>query len=406
MSTGPSESLAGAGSTPLGPDLRARWSAFRATVSRVSPRARDIVFVATALTATAAWVALGAWTYALVLAPPLALLVLLAASVSLWWRRRYPVAVTLTGHLAFASTGLPVIAAIGTLTLAIRRRDRVLAVVSGLGFVVAVLSQGEAYGLVGELAITWGLGLGLVIALGAFIGARRDLVTSLRGRAEQAEAEREIRVEQARLGERARIAGEMHDVLAHKVSLIVLHAGALEVNPAVGSETVERTAALVRGTAREALEDLRRVLGVLRTDGGTQDLAPQPGLDQVPALVAASRAAGVRVDLEQQVSGSPPEVVGRTAHRVVQEALTNVHKHARSAVTLVRVAGRPGAGLEVSVRNLLPISAEALLPGNGMGLVGLTERVVLVGGELVAGRTLDGGWQVLARLPWPARPAS
>jgi signal transduction histidine kinase len=194
----------------------------------------------------------------------------------------------------------------------------------------------------------------------------------------------------------------MHDVLAHKVSLVALHAGALEVNPGVGPEQVERTAALVRGTAREALEDLRRVLGVLRSEAGDDAvLAPQPGLDQLERLVASSRAAGVPVELDVTVAGAPPDLVGRTAYRVVQEALTNVHKHARGAATCVRVVGGPGAGLEVEVTNRPPVSPDSLLPGAGLGLVGLTERVSLTGGELECGPRPDGGWRVTARMPWP-----
>jgi signal transduction histidine kinase len=251
---------------------------------------------------------------------------------------------------------------------------------------------------------------GSVVAGGAYIGARRDLVASLRERAERAEAERELRVGQARLGERTRIAQEMHDVLAHKVSLVALHAGALEVNPGVGPEQVERTAALMRGTAAEALEDLRQVLGVLRSDAGSASsdgtLAPQPSLDRLEPLVASSRAAGVPVELEMSVAGSPPDLVGRTAYRVVQEALTNVHKHARGAATCVRVVGGPGTGLEVEVTNRPPVSSASLIPGAGLGLVGLAERVSLTGGSLSFGPLPDGGWRVFARMPWPAGDAS
>jgi len=202
----------------------------------------------------------------------------------------------------------------------------------------------------------------------------------------------------------------MHDVLAHKVSLVALHAGALEVNPGVGPEQVERTAALMRGTAAEALEDLRQVLGVLRSDAGSASadgtLAPQPGLDRLEPLVASSRAAGVPVELELSVAGAPPDLPARTAYRVVQEALTNVHKHARGAATCVRVVGGPGTALEVEVINRPPVSSASLIPGAGLGLVGLAERVSLTGGSLWFGPLPDGGWRVAARMPWPAGDAS
>ncbi len=260
--------------------------------------------------------------------------------------------------------------------------------------------------------------VGLFLVFGAYVGARRDLLASLRDRAQRAEEERELRAEQAKLGERTRIAQEMHDVLAHKVSLIALHAGGLELNPDAGPEQVERSAVLIRSTARQALEDLRGVLGVLRAEDGAGDatLAPQPKLSDVRRLVEASRAAGVAVQLlgdgdavgfvdgegENGSAATVPEQLGRTAYRVVQEGLTNVHKHARGAAATVRLAGARGGVLQVSVSNLRPVASGSLLPGSGAGLVGLRERVELAGGTLTSGAQPDGGWLLSASLPWPA----
>ncbi len=377
-----------------------RWGTFRAWVSRISPRARDVTFIGLTLIATSGYV------FGPISEPRLPVgvvgLVSLVSAGTLWWRRSHPARVTLLGFAAYAATEVPMTAYIGLFTLAVRRRDRVLALVAATAFAVegvpsAAFSWDGLTSVVGAL-----LTIGVTVASGAFIGARRDLVSSLRERAERAESERELRAERARLGERNRIAGEMHDVLAHKVSLIALHAGALEVNADAGAQVVERTAALVRSTARDALDDLRRVLGVLRADGtsAATDLAPLPGIEAIPELVARSRAAGVTITLDQQVNGNPPDPVGRTAHRVVQEALTNVHKHARATSTEVRLRGEAGSELEVSVRNRRPVASGTLLPGAGMGLVGLAERVTLAGGTLTSGRTADGGWQVTARLPW------
>jgi signal transduction histidine kinase len=212
----------------------------------------------------------------------------------------------------------------------------------------------------------------------------------------------------------------MHDVLAHKISLIALQAGGLEVNPEVGAERVEQTAGLIRSTAREALEELREVLGVMRADqpvgapAGTAaahpQLTPQPGVADLPALAESSRAAGVRVTLAQQDLDWIPQATGRTVYRVVQEALTNVHKHARGAATDVSVTGSSTTGaageVRVCVTNQRPVSADTLLPGSGAGLIGLRERVALVGGTLTAGPTADGGWRVDARLPASAKPSS
>jgi signal transduction histidine kinase len=146
------------------------------------------------------------------------------------------------------------------------------------------------------------------------------------------------------------------------------------------------------------------VLGVLRADTSElgADLAPQPQLRDVPRLVASSSAAGVGVTVLDELPEDPvPEITGRTVYRVVQEALTNVHKHARDAAATVRLTGKPGDGLVVEVVNVRPVSAETLLPGAGVGLVGLRERVELAGGHLDAGPTASGGWQVRAWFPWP-----
>lgn len=379
-----------------------RWRISRALVTRASPRARDVAMVLVSLASGVVFAVTlhGHWPVAVVVAAGVACSV---AAVALWWRRDHPVAVAVVTLVIAIATGLPVAFFLALLTLAVRRRDRVLAVVTAASFVLDVGRSIVTGTNVFSAVVGSVLFYSAVIAFGAYVGARRDLIDSLRARAETAEAERELRADQARLSERTRIAGEMHDVLAHKVSLIALHAGGLEVNPDAGPEQVERTAALVRTTAREALEDLRRVLGVLRTDESADgsDLAPPPQLSDIERLVAASRAAGVAISLTCDVAGTPPADVARTAHRVVQESLTNVHKHARSAATRVRVHGRAGAGLDVVVANQVPVAAASLLPGAGLGLVGLAERVSLVGGRLVAGPASDGGWRVAAHLPWP-----
>jgi signal transduction histidine kinase len=205
-----------------------------------------------------------------------------------------------------------------------------------------------------------------VVGLGLYARTRRDLLGSLRARAEGAEAERELRAEQARAGERASIAREMHDVLAHKVSLIALHAGALEVNPGVGPERVEEAAGLIRETAVQALEELRSVLGVLRAGAGPEDaLAPPPQAVDIGRLVESSRAAGVDAALRADVPDLPGGLA-RTAYRVVQEALTNVHKHAPGAAAVVELTGGDADGLTITVDNDPPPRAVGdALPGSG-----------------------------------------
>ncbi|MGV9765185.1 sensor histidine kinase [Micromonospora tulbaghiae] len=223
--------------------------------------------------------------------------------------------------------------------------------------------------------------------------ARRDAVAALRDRAERLEREQEARADRVRADERARIAREMHDVVAHRVSLMVVHAGALEVTTA-DPATVE-TAALIRSTGRAALTDLREVLGVLRQERPL----PAPGWDTVDDLVRESRTAGLRVSrADEGTPGPVPEAVARTVHRVVQEGLTNVRKHAPGAA--VDVCLRHLAdGIEVTVRNEPSDRRDPVLPGAGLGLVGLRERVELTGGRLTAGPTPGGGFLLRALVP-------
>jgi len=374
-----------------------RWYAWWV---RHAPRLRDILYVGFSLLTVVAqaasgdsgwgtrdWFVLGAGV---------------VASVALFWRRRFPATVTVITIAAMLTATIFVPMGLALLTLAIRRRDLVLHILGLCAYAAYVLSSWSGDGQFWVSVFTGPFLIGTWIAIGAYVGARRDLMVSLRDRAERAEAERELRGEQARLGERARIAQEMHDVLAHKVSLIALHAGGLEVNPAVGPEKVEGSARLIRETARQAMEDLREVLGVLRSDVSVDgaDLAPVPRAADLERLVEESRDAGVSVTGEFALPDDVPISVGRTVYRVVQESLTNVHKHARGASTEVVVHGARGAGVTVRVTNVRPVAAGSLLPGAGAGLVGLRERVELAGGKLTTGPTTEGGWRVEAWLPW------
>lgn len=338
------------------------------------------------------------------------------AAVALWWRRSRPVVVAIVGIVVMFVVGVEYAAIVGIGTLMIRRRDRVSLSLTAIAVPAMIVgprlndihtrvnSDNYVSSIFNAL-----ISIGVVAALGAYVGVRRDLLTSLQDRAERAEAEREIREEQGRLGERTRIAREMHDVLAHKVSLIALQAGGLEVTNDPTAEQVRASAALIRQTARQALEDLRDVLGVLRDheDTGAR-FAPQPTLGDIAGLVESSRLAGQSVALSgtADLAQRTPDLVGRAAFRLVQEALTNVHKHARSAATRIRIDGAPGSTLDLEVVNLAPVAAGQLLPGSGLGLVGLRERIELVGGTFAFGPTRDGGFRVFASLPWPALEAT
>ncbi|MFD8552819.1 sensor histidine kinase, partial [Streptomyces fradiae] len=241
------------------------------------------------------------------------------------------------------------------------------------------------------------------------VRSRRQLVAALRERARRAETEAGLRAEQAQRAAREAIAREMHDVLAHRLTLLSVHAGALEFRPDAPSAEVSRAAGVIRDSAHEALQDLRQIIGVLRAPGdadGAGGNRPQPTLATLDALIAESREAGTAVTLDTDVPdpAAVPAATGRTVYRIVQEGLTNARKHAPGARVDVLVRGRPGDGLTVDVRNTAPPGPVPHVPGSGQGLIGLSERATLAGGRLRHGPGAGpgGGFAVHAWLPWPA----
>lgn len=241
----------------------------------------------------------------------------------------------------------------------------------------------------------------LPLVYGLWIRAKRDVLAAARERADRLEREQVMRAEQARTQERTRIAREMHDIVAHRVSLMVLHAGALEVG--ADDERTSQTAALIGGIGREALANLRELLGVLRSPRQAVPLAPQPTLADLDRLLGQSRVLGISVTRHDHGPARPVgATVERTAYRVIQEALTNVHKHAADAHTDVHLRFLDGE-LEIEISNRPPggLAGRSPLPGSGWGLEGLRERVELLGGTLRAAPRGDGGFGVLAVLPVP-----
>ncbi|HTJ37150.1 MAG TPA: histidine kinase [Dactylosporangium sp.] len=312
-------------------------------------------------------------------------------------RRRRPALAAIAGAVSYALSGNPLPLLTGVYSAGAhgpRRRAWALAAVAWAGF--AAWSLLDAGRLRWPDAAAEALAVALVTGVGVYVSTRRELADSWRERAERADAERRLRDERARADERTRIAREMHDVLAHKVSLIALHAGALEL-VAAGDERVREGAGLIRSTAREALQELRDVLGVL------QEGAPASDLPDLPTLIDAATRAGQRVELHDEAGELPP-TAARVAFRVVQEGLTNAAKHAPGAPVTVSMTGGPT--VVVDVRNASPDGGPALdLPGAGAGLVGLTERLRLVGGTVSAGPTQDGGWCLTAVIPRPEEAA-
>jgi signal transduction histidine kinase len=325
----------------------------------------------------------------------------------LWLRRRWPVGLALV--LIALSTFSEFVAGamiLGLLTVAIHRPPRTTAAVFALSLlaaVVYVVVRPEP-GAPAWLVFLIGMVVqGAAVGWGLFIHSRRQLVLSLRDRANRAETEAQLRAEQAQQRARDEIAREMHDVLGHRLSLLSVHAGALEFRPDAPAEEVARAAKVIRENAHQALQDLREVLGVLRAPVGE---LPQPTLADVRQLVAESGRAGMRVTLDDETSGAVGDLTGRTAYRVGQEALTNARKHAPGAQVRVHLTGSHGAGLTVEVTNDAPPGAPDPGPGPdpraGQGLAGLAERVALASGRLEHGPTPDGGWCLSAWLPWPA----
>ena len=275
------------------------------------------------------------------------------------------------------------------------------------------------------------------VLLGLYVGARRRLMESLRERADSLERELQLlaeraeeRAEWARGEERTRIAREMHDVVAHRVSLMVVHAAALQAVARKDPEKAVKNAALVGDMGRQALTELREMLGVLRSGDGRdareraavplvavgvaaaaaasravddEGAGEGPCLSDVDELLGQSAAAGMAVDLSVEgETRSYAAEIEQTAYRVVQEALTNVHKHAAGAKTHVRLAHRVSE-IAMQVENEPPpepaSASAARLPSGGNGLVGMRERVLALGGVFVSGPTDAGGFRVSAVIP-------
>ncbi|NEB29044.1 sensor histidine kinase [Streptomyces sp. SID14446] len=328
------------------------------------------------------------------------------ACAAVWLRRRWPlglaVALIPVGLISTTSGGAGLVA---LFTLAVHRPFRYVAWIAG-----AQLALLPAYFLLRPdpdlsypvaLAVTVLL-TSAVVGWGMFVRSKRQLMLSLRDRARRAETEAALRAEQAQQLARESIAREMHDVLAHRLTLLSVHAGALEFRPDAPREEVARAAGIIRESAHEALQDLREIIGVLRASDSDDGGRPQPTLAALDGLVAESRSAGMKVVLDNQVADpdAVPASVGRTAYRIAQEGLTNARKHAPGTEVTVSVRGAAGDGLTVSVVNPAPSGEVPSVPGSGQGLIGLRERATLAGGRLQHGDEGDGGFRVAAWLPW------
>ena len=328
---------------------------------------------------------------------PWVVLLFAVGSGALYWRRQAPVVV------------LTVVLAAWALTLGSGHADlggQALVAVYGLGRYL----NADRWGHVGVEAalvvlvldgvtadLPWGeVAFGVVVFFAVWYAGRRLRLRSERDsrllRERQEEAGRIV------AEERARIARELHDVVAHRVSLMTVQAGAAKTVASSDPAAAVRAMAAVEDAGRQALDELRHLLGVLRPASVPDAIEPQPGLGQLEPLVEQTRAAGLDVSLTRQgaLTGLPARVE-LSAYRIVQESLTNVVKHAGpGARTCVRLTN-DGSSLLVEVTD--DGSGGTVLPGAGHGVLGMRERALLLGGTLDVGRGTDGGFGVRARLP-------
>lgn len=355
-----------------------------------------------------------------------------AAIVAVVLRRRHPwllAAIGILGAAVVTENILP----LGLFALAIRRRDATTVAAMVLGAAALALpwvplttplslqapEDAGRHASWADWAVRVAILVVIPVTVGAYVGLRREARQAAR---DQRVRDQKQAAHEAVLEERARIAREMHDVLGHKLSLITMQAGALEVNAGAPAEVVERQAGLLRSSGKEALDELRAILGVLNRSDAARDpdpeqMHPHVGLPEIEDMVARSRATGVEVDLVAELARPLPPTLARAAHRVVQESLTNAFRHAPHAAIAVTLRGpgepvpafaaaqespsRDHAWLTVEVLNG-PTSHPDQGPGAGRGLPGLHERVEALGGTLDTVPTADGGFRVRARIPWPS----
>ncbi len=334
---------------------------------------------------------------------------------ALAFRRRYPIAVlavataTAVVYVArdYPDNGLPVVALIALYTVASLRPRRVwlTAVIVFLVLLgVSALIRPQELNLVdfvGNVAI-----FGIAGVFGDCVRLRKAYTATVEARAADLERNQQVEAQRAVAEERLRIARELHDVVAHAMSVVAVQSGVgahvIDTDPAEAKRILEN----VKVTSREALDEMRRLMGVLRReepdgDGTERALAPVPGLDGLEALAQSLREAGVPVTVT--VTGTRADIppgVDLCAFRIVQEALTNVLKHAGPARAGVNVDYKPGAVTVRVTDDGRGASAAAAPAGGGHGLLGMRERVAVFGGELAAGPRVGGGFRVAATLPF------
>lgn len=340
---------------------------------------------------------------------PGAYVLALAAATPLAWRMLTPVAALVgveAGALAcafaldssYTATAMIVVELFTVALLGHRQRSLIVGVVTAVGVMLAIFSIDGTLD-VGAVALRLPL-VFASLALGDTVRSRQQLRKAAQERAEHAAREREEEARRRVLDERLRIARELHDTLAHSlVAINVRAAVTLDLH-----DPLEPTAALVdiKQASVTALRDLRATLGLLRQQGDTAPTAPASGLEDLPRLLEHARSMGLNADVDVQVNGAViPSAIGAAAFRIVQEALTNVVRHADASSAQVRLSSS-GAILEIDVIDDGRVDSAAASPG--FGLRGMAERASALGGRVATGPQPHGGWQVHATLPLKERP--
>jgi signal transduction histidine kinase len=345
-----------------------------------------------------------------------AYLIAIAGMSALTWRRRYPVATLLVAtaaavamsSLGYGDAGVPLAAMFAFYSVAAhaRRRNRGFAfVVLAVAMSILLLTNGTSDFHRSDL-IANGFSFSVVWIIGESLRHRRERLADLVERAAQLERDREADARQAISSERLRIAQELHDVVAHAMSVIAVQSGmgahVIDTQPAEAKKALQA----IETTSRSALDELRRMLGVLRNEGDRGGaLAPAPRADDIHRLVDTVRAAGVPVELRWDgltPDVMPPDSVLLNRYRILQEALTNVLKHAGTASVVVSIVEHVG---ETTIEVVddgrgLAAAAKRSASSGGHGLLGMRERVALFGGSLEVGPRPGGGYRVLATLRW------
>jgi signal transduction histidine kinase len=336
-------------------------------------------------------------------------LALVVGSLALTVRRRYPLVALVAASLPTVQaiwTGLPVGdigLSVALYSMAARSPRRQSAVALGIlvagKIVVGVLYPVSAVGIP-----VWAYFFSVARSFGCHRQTEEALRRELEERARQLERERELRVRRATADERARIARDLHDIVAHSVSVMVLHTAAARRTLRRDPERAEESFAQVEAIGRQSLTELRQLLGLLRPEGHESELRPQPSLAYLDDLIEGFRDVGLPVEVT--VTGAPrplPSVADSCAYRIIQEALTNALKHAAASLVGVRIRYDPGElRLEVIDDGGGQAAGPVLDEGGGHGLVGMRERAALVGGSLTAGHRPGGGFRVDAVLPTEA----